>query len=186
VILEGNYDAFQWDWFVEPDPDGILADFTCDQRGGLSDSWYCNEEYDALYKQQNGEMDLDKRVDIVKRMQQMLYEDSPYIVTAYTTTGEAVRSDRFACFQPQPDPGGVWLIQYGAHNYSALRPVDEAGDCDGVKSALKPVSASSSGGGEDDGSNNTVLIAGGVVVLLMLAAGGFFAVRRRATAGERE
>ena len=50
-------------------------------------------------------------------MQQILYEDSPYIVTAYTTTGEAVRSDRFACFQPQPDPGGVWLVQYGAHNY---------------------------------------------------------------------
>ena len=186
VILEGNYDAFQWDWFVEPDPDGILADFTCDQLGGLSDSWYCNKEYDALYKQQNGEMDHDKRVEIVKRMQQMLYEDSPYIVTAYTTTGEAVRSDRFACFQPQPDPGGVWLVQYGAHNYSALRPVDEAGDCDGVKSALKPVAASSSGGGADGGSNNTVLIVGGVTVLLLLAAGGFLALRRRATAGERE
>jgi peptide/nickel transport system substrate-binding protein len=96
-----------------------------------------------------------------------------------------VRSDRFACFQPQPDPGGVWLVQYGAHNYSALRPVDEAGDCDGVESALKPVSASSSSA-EDGGSNTGVVIAGGVVVLLLLAAGGFFAVRRRATAGERE
>jgi peptide/nickel transport system substrate-binding protein len=186
VILDGNYDAFQWDWYVEPDPDGILADFTCDQLGGLSDSWYCTKAYDALYKQQNGEMDHAKRVEIVKRMQQILYEDSPYIVTAYTTTGEAVRSDRFACFQPQPDPGGVWLVQYGAHNYSALRPVDEAGDCDGVKSALKPVSASSSGEGEDGGGNNTALIAGGVVVLLLIAAGGFFAVRRRSTAGERE
>ena len=117
LILRGEYDVFQWDWYVEPDPDGILADFTCDQRGGLSDSWYCDPAYDAMYKQQNGEMDDAKRVDIVKRMQQKLYEDSPYIVTVYTTTGEAVRSDRFACFQPQPDPGGVWLVQYGAHNY---------------------------------------------------------------------
>ena len=58
-----------------------------------------------MYKQQNGEMDHAKRVEIVKQMQQKLYEDSPYIVTVYTTTGEAVRSDRFACFQPQPDPG---------------------------------------------------------------------------------
>ena len=140
-----NYDAFQWDWYVEPDPDSILADFTCDQRGGLSDSWYCNKEYDALYKQQNAEIDDAKRVEIVKQMQEMLFEDSPYLVTAYTTIGEAVRSDRFACFQPQPDPGGVWLVQYGAHNYTALRPADEAGDCDGVTSALKPASASSSG-----------------------------------------
>ncbi len=75
-----------------------------------------------MYKQQNGETDQATRVDIVKKMQQMLYQDSPYIVTVYTTTGEAVRTDRFACFQPQPDPGGVWLVQYGAHNYSELRP----------------------------------------------------------------
>jgi len=186
VILEGNYDAFQWDWFVEPDPDGILADFTCDQRGGLSDSWYCKKAYDALYKQQNREVDHAKRVEIVKRMQQMLYKDSPYIVTAYTTTGEAVRSDRFACFQPQPDPGGVWLVQYGAHNYSALRPVDQAGDCDGVNSALKPVASTSSGDESGNGDSNTALIVGGVAVLLLLAGGGFMAVRRRSTAGERE
>ena len=63
LILRGEYDAFEWDWFVEPDPDGILADFTCDQRGGLSDSWYCDPAYDAMYKQQNGEMDNAKRVD---------------------------------------------------------------------------------------------------------------------------
>ena len=48
-ILEGNYDVMQWDWYVEPDPDGILADFTCDQLGGLNDSWYCDEGYDAMY-----------------------------------------------------------------------------------------------------------------------------------------
>ena len=64
-------------------------------------------------------MDQATRAEIVKQMQEMLYADAPYIVTAYTTIGEAFRSDRFACFQPQPDPGGVWLFQYGAHNYTA-------------------------------------------------------------------
>ena len=134
--LEGNYDVFEWGWYVEPDPDGILADFTCAQRGGLSDSWYCDEEYDAMYAAQNTELDKDKRVEIVQQMQEQLYRDAPYIVTAYTAVGEAVRNDRFACFQPQPDPGGVWLVQYGGRNYSLLRPADEAGDCDGVTSAL--------------------------------------------------
>lgn len=182
LILRGEYDAFEWDWYVEPDPDGILADFTCAQRGGLSDSWYCDPAYDAMYKQQNGEMDHAKRVALVKEMQRKLYLDSPYIVTAYTTTGEAVRSDRFACFQPQPDPGGVWLVQYGAHNYSALRPAASAGNCDGVASALKPTgvtTASSSG-------SSTSLIVGGVVLVLLVAGGVLLLVRRRTTAGDRE
>ena len=50
---------------------------------------------------------------MVKQMQQMLYEDAPYLVTAYDAIGEAFRSDRFACLRPQPDPGGICLIQYG-------------------------------------------------------------------------
>ncbi|MFC6006888.1 ABC transporter substrate-binding protein [Angustibacter luteus] len=184
VILSGEYDAFQWDWYVEPDPDSILSDFTCDQLGGSSDSWYCNKEYDAMYKQQNGEMDHAKRVDLVKKMQELLFQESPYIVTAYTTIGEAVRSDRFACFQPQPDPGGVWLIQYGAHNYSSLRPASEAGDCDGVTSAL---GANASSGEEDAaGTNTAVWIGIGVVVVLLLVGGGVLALRRRGTEGERE
>jgi peptide/nickel transport system substrate-binding protein len=183
LILRGEYDAFEWDWFVEPDPDGILADFTCAQRGGLSDSWYCDPAYDALYKQQNGEMDHAKRVDIIKQMQQKLYEDSPYIVTAYTTTGEAVRSDRFACFQPQPDPGGVWLVQYGAHNYSQLRPADQAGNCDGVASALKPTGVTSS---SDSGGSSTGLVVGGVVLVVLVAGGVLLMLRRRTTAGSRE
>jgi peptide/nickel transport system substrate-binding protein len=191
VILSGDFDAFQWDWYVEPDPDSILSDFTCDQRGGSSDSWYCDKKYDALYKEQNGEMDHAKRVELVKQMQQQLFADSPYLVTAYTTTGEAVRSDRFACFQPQPDPGGVWLIQYGAHNYVSARPAAQAGTCDGVTSALgaskssaKAASATSSSSG---GGGSTGLVVGaGVVVLVLLAGGGALALRRRSSTAERE
>lgn len=184
VILRGEYDAFQWDWYVEPDPDGILADFTCAQRGGLSDSWYCNKSYDAMYRAQNAEMDHAKRVQIVKQMQQKLYQDSPYIVTAETTTGQAVRSDRFACFQPQPDPGGVWLVQYGSRNYTLLRPANQAGNCDGVKSALG-ANLSQAGVGGGGGSNTAALVGGGALVLILLVGGGVLFTRRR-TAVERE
>jgi peptide/nickel transport system substrate-binding protein len=187
VILDGDYDMFQWDWFVEPDPDGILADFTCAQRGGLSDSWYCNKAYDAMYKQQNGEMDHTKRVAIVQAMQKKLYTDAPYIVVAEDTTGQAVRTDRFACFQSQPDPGGVWLIQYGGHNYTQLRPTSQAGNCDGVASALGANSSSKALADDSDsgGSSATGWIAGGVV-LVLLAGGGVMLFRRRSTQAERE
>ena len=183
VILAGNYDAFEWDWYVEPDPDSILSDFTCAQRGGSSDSWYCDKAYDRMYQQQNGEMNLTKREAIVKRMQQKLYADSPYIVTVYNGVGEALRTDRFACFQPQPDPGGVWLVQYGTHNYTTLRPADKAGNCDGVASAVGASSTTSNG---SSGSNPAVLW-GGIAVLVILVGGGLVLIlRRRATAAERE
>ena len=183
AILAGKYDIFQWDWYVEPDPDSILADFTCGQRGGLSDSWYCDKGYDAMYKEQNTETDHDKRVEIVKKMQQQLYEDAPYIVIAEPGEGQAIRTDRFACLQPQPDPGGVWLIQYGGHNYTEVRPASKAGDCDGVTSA---VGASSSSDSSDSGSNAAAgWIVGGVVVVLLIG-GGLLMLRRRGTQAERE
>lgn len=183
VILEGNFDAFHWGWFVEPDPDSIFSVFLCNARGGSSDSWYCNEEFDELYASQNSEIDDEKRIETIKKMQEIIFRDSPYLVTAYTTTGQAVRTDRFACFQPQPDPDGVLLIQYGVFNYTLLRPADEAGDCDGIPSA---VGASESSSGGDDESSSAVLIVGGVVLALLLIGGVVFAIRRRSTADARE
>jgi peptide/nickel transport system substrate-binding protein len=192
IILEGEFDAFEWGWYVEPDPDSMLSYMTCGQRGSWSDSWYCNEEYDELYRAQNGEMDEAARQDMVKQMQQILYEDAPYLVTAYSSIGEAFRSDRFACFQPQPDPGGIWLIQYGVANYLNARPADEAGDCDGIASAVGATKAAAetggggAGGQDETGGSNTVLVGAGVLAALVLAGGGLLMARRRATAGDRE
>ena len=192
AILEGEFDVFHWNWYVEPDPDSILDVMTCEERGSWSDSWYCNEEYDRLYKAQNAELDEDKRAEMIKQMQQILWEDSPYLILAFPTTGQAFRSDRFACFQPQPDPGGVLLVQYGARNYTLLRPAEDAGDCDGVTTALgvdegsNPFADAAEGEDSDDGGNTAVLIGGGVLLVALLGGGAVWAARRRATAGERE
>lgn len=185
VILEGNFDAFQWGWYVEPDPDSMLSYLTCDQLGGWNDAWYCDEEYDRLYKEQNAALDENERVEKVKRMQQILFEDSPYLVTAFNTIGEAVRTDRFACFQPQPDPGGIWLFQYGIRNYLQARPAAEAGDCDGISSAVLPAASLTST--DDDGGSNsgTWLVVGGLAALVVVG-GGVWGMKRRTSAGDRE
>lgn len=193
VILDGEFDAFHWGWYVEPDPDAILDVFTCDQRGGASDSWYCNEEYDDLYAAQNAEVDDAARIEMIKQMQEIIYRDAPYLVTAYTADGQAVRTDRFACFQPQPDPDGVLLMQYGARNYTLLRPADEAGDCDGVASAIGLPADSADGDGDggevaepDDEETSGMAIAGVVVVLVLAALSTLVMMRRRRSADERE
>ena len=184
-ILDGEYDIFHWGWYMEPDPSSILDVFTCGQRGNANDSWYCNPEYDALMTAQASEMDRDTRVEQIREMQQMLFEESPYLVLAYTSDGQAYRSDRFACFVPQPKPDGVLVMQYGAANYTLLRPTEDAGDCDGVPRAVGANSASSAESSDEEGSN--VVLIGGVVLLVLVAAGGgIVAFRRRATAGERE
>ncbi len=186
VILEGEYDVFHWGWYMEPDPSSILDVFTCGQLGNSNDSWYCDEEYDALMQQQVVEMDDDARVEQIQQMQQKLFEDSPYLVLAYTSDGQAFRSDRFACFVPQPEPDGVLVMQYGAYNYSLLRPAEDAGDCDGVARAVGASTGDDTAGSSNDGGSNALLIGGVAVVVLLLAGGGFMAFRRRSTASERE
>ena len=184
-ILDGEYDIFHWGWYVEADPDSILDTFTCGQLANANDAWYCDPEYDAMNKQQDSEMDKEKRIEIIKKMQRKIFEDSPYLVLAYTADGQAFRSDRFACFVPQPKPDGVLLMQYGAYNYSLVRPTKDAGDCDGVARAVGANTSSTAAADAEDGVS-PMLIAGGVLLLVLLAGGGVVAYRRRATAEERE
>jgi peptide/nickel transport system substrate-binding protein len=181
VILDGTFDMFQWGWYVEPDPDGMLSYMTCGQRGNWSDSWYCNPAYDKLYQQQHYETDEAKRTEEIKQLQQILYDDSPYLVTAYNTIGEAFRSDRFACLVQQPNPGGVWLFQYGVYNYLHMRPVSEAGDCGGDSSATQATTA-----GASSSISTGVLVGIGAAVVVVLLAGGVLLLRRRSTVADRE
>jgi peptide/nickel transport system substrate-binding protein len=185
-ILKGNFDAFQWGWYVEPDPDSMLSYMTTSQLGAWSDSWYSNKEYDTLYAQQHVETDHAKRVEDVKKMQEILYRDSPYLVTAYSAISEAVRSDRFACFVPQPNPGGVWLEQYGVYNYVHMKPAATSGetDCDEASGLTGAVQSTS--GGDDSSSTGPFLIGLGALVVVALVGGGVVLMRRRATVGDRE
>ncbi|ETK35279.1 ABC transporter substrate-binding protein [Microbispora sp. ATCC PTA-5024] len=179
VIGNGEFDMFEWGWGVEPDPDFQLSTFTCGQRStgkpgeysaGLSDSFYCNKDYDALYQQQKSELSDVRRAAEVKQMQKLLYDDAAYVVTYYYDTLQAYHSDRFTGLVAMPQPGGPLLFQPSAQwSYRTVAP---------VTAAAKPASASGSGG--------ALLWGAGAVVVV--AAGGFLLIRRRrtGTADERE
>ena len=192
VILEGTFDTFEWGWYVEPDPDSILSYLTCGQLGKLVGLLVLQRGVRRPLRAAARRDGRRRAAEIVKQMQEILYRDAPYLVTAYSSIGEAFRSDRFACFQPQPDPGGIWSIQYGVHNYLNVRPAAEAGDCDGVETALGAATGDggaggSSGGGDDDGGLGTGAMVGvGVAAGLAVVAGGFVLMRRRATVDDRE
>ena len=173
-IGAGNYDMFEWDWVVEPDPNYQLSTFTCANRSyldsgsvtaNLSDSFYCNPAYDALNEKQSTEPDVAARTAIVKQMQQMLYDDAPYILTFYIDNLEAYRSDRFTDFVPQPAPNGSLLFQYGTWTYESVQPVTNAAG--------------------DSTSSSKAGLAIGIAVLVLVAAAGVVFFLRRGRTGAR-
>jgi len=172
IIEAGNYDMFEWGWYPNPDPNYILGIFTCEQRApkpgvyGNNDSFYCNPSYDKLYQQQQTVTDPQQRVDIVQRMQEMLWQDQPYIVVAYTDQLEGYRTDRFTGFVTQPEKVGDLLATWGPLAFISIHPVTATS-------------------GETKGSSG--VSAGiwiGIVVALIVVIGGIMLARRRSGADE--
>jgi peptide/nickel transport system substrate-binding protein len=175
LLDAGTFDLLTTGWSVNPDPDFILTINLCSglptEIGGpyLSDTYYCNEQYDQLYAQQLAELDQDARIDVVNQMQQVLHDDNTFVVWGYADMLEAYRSDVIESMTPQPDPGGNYWGQDGYWSWwSAV-----------------PVGADDSSGDDDGGSG--VAIGIGVAAVVVLGAGALLLMRRRSgTADERE
>jgi peptide/nickel transport system substrate-binding protein len=100
----GDYDLVIWAWEPDPDPDFILSVLTTDQfvDGGWSDSGYHNPEYDQLYLDQQKLVDRTQRQQAIWKMQELAFNDRPYIVLFYEDMLQAYRSDRFTGFIESP------------------------------------------------------------------------------------
>ncbi len=98
-----SYDTFAmsiWDWVGLFDPDFVLSVLLCSQRGNYSDTGYCNPEYDKLYNQQTLETDPEKRKEIVYELQQIIYDDRPYVNLVALQVLTA-RGKNWSSFQPE-------------------------------------------------------------------------------------
>jgi peptide/nickel transport system substrate-binding protein len=172
IILAGEYDLFDWGWYPNPDPNSILAIFTCDQRPPdentyrNSDSYYCNKDFDEMFKQQEAETDPVARADIVHQMQSLLYSDSPYLVKWNSAVLEAYNSDKWTGFVPQPagDTGDL-LATYGPLSFVSVR-----------------LAAGASSGTTSSGISAWVWVAIAVAVIAVIAI--FLLARRRKEAAE--
>src|SRR5437899_4212995 len=84
-----DFDLAMWDWIPLIDPDFILSVLTCDQYGGWSDTGYCNPAYDTMYQQQGTQLSTVDRRQTVFKMQDLIYNERPYIVLNYQDIIEA-------------------------------------------------------------------------------------------------
>jgi peptide/nickel transport system substrate-binding protein len=177
IIGKGEYDMFSWGWTPFVDPDPMLSYMTCDQISSdpedptnyYNDANYCDRKYDSLYKQQNSELDPEKRREIVKEMLTRWQQSAVYDVMYTDPDLIAYRKDRFTGWVKQPAKTGPVIFSNSSPSYARL----------------KPVTASASGGGDDGGGGSGGIIAILAVAVVALGA-ALVVVTRRRSADERE
>ena len=100
---EFDFDLNYWWWGMDIDPDFAMVIFKCEEREGWgwNPNGYCNPEFEELYKQQARAVDHEERRKIIWKMQEMIYNDRPWIVLLYRVNIAAYRSDRFTGFRPE-------------------------------------------------------------------------------------
>ena len=154
-----DYDIYIWAWAPSgSDPGRLLGYLQTVQIENQNDACWSNLEYDKLWKQQSRELDQQKRKDIAYRMQEILYQESPYIVLTYPKLLEAWNTSRWEGWRRIPQPNGaVAFISDNVSNYYKV----------GLKTSAATTTAKSSNVGLIVGIVIAVLVVVGIVVLLL-------------------
>ena len=108
-----DFDLLYWGWeWGGMDPDFPMSCFTCDQAsdGGWNDAGYCNPEFDELYLAQARETDQEARKEIVWDMQEVFFNDLPYVVLEYDVNLMAVNQDKLGFMIPLAEEYGHPLV----------------------------------------------------------------------------
>jgi peptide/nickel transport system substrate-binding protein len=127
----GDWDAYIWYWTGEPDPTYQLSAFTTDQCKNLSDGCWSNDEYDALFKQQESIIDPQEREQVVHDALSLVYEEVPAIALAYPNNIEAYRNDLVQDFTPVPGDQGYLVPNYNNVGMVTVKPASGGAESDG-------------------------------------------------------
>jgi peptide/nickel transport system substrate-binding protein len=153
-VFTPDFDMFLWGWYLDYDPGSMLSYLTKGQIENWNETCWWDPEYEQLYKQQSEELDPAKRKPLIDRMQQILYEQTPYIVTDYGPDFEAYNTAKWEGYIAIPDPNGNTLTPpFGNGGYANFIPIGP-----------KTTAATAEEGG---GANMTIAIIAAVVVVVI-------------------
>ncbi|PSN18354.1 peptide ABC transporter substrate-binding protein [filamentous cyanobacterium CCP5] len=100
-----------------PDPITYMGWWTCDKISAQENQWqdpnnarYCNSEYDALWQAASQELDLERRTELLKSMDQLLVEDVAVIPVVHRAIANAV-SSTLVGLEPTPWDTSTWDIK---------------------------------------------------------------------------
>jgi peptide/nickel transport system substrate-binding protein len=139
-----DYDMFLWYWYSDPDPNFILSVLTEGQIGSWSDTQWSDPEYDRLYTQQQTTLDAQARKELVWRMQEIAYDQSPYITLTYPEWLESYNDGQWSGWVRTPSGDGpVIYTQYNIDSYLFAQPrpalADEASGSGGSTGVIAAV-----------------------------------------------
>ena len=122
MLIEGTYDTFYWGWVPFVDPDPMLSYFTEAEIGNYNDANWFDPAYDALYTEQNQEVDPDRRVEIVHEMLTIFHDAAVYIPMYIAPDLQAYRTDTFEGWVKQPAEIGPVIYNNTSPSYVQLTP----------------------------------------------------------------
>ena len=150
-----DFDMFLWGWYLDYDPGSMLSYLTKGQIENWNETCWWDPEYEQLYKQQGQELDPAKRKEMIDRMQQILYEQTPYIVTDYAPRLRGVQH------------GQVGRLHRRSRTRTATRslpPFGNGGYANFLSIGPKTATTAEESGG---GANMTIAIIAAVVVVII-------------------
>ncbi len=146
-----DFDLYLWDWDGYDDPGQTLATLTTAQIEAWNEPCWSDAEYDKLAVAQAAELDPQKRKDLIWRMQQIIYEQTPWVVLTYPDHLEAYNTEKWTGWTPVMAGNGP--VIYSAGNIDTYLN-------------LKPKEAVASAGSTS--SLTIALIVGGVAVVVIV------------------
>ena len=147
-----DFDLYLWDWDGYDDPGQTLATLTTAQIEAWNEPCWSNSAYDKLAIEQAAQLDPQMRKDLIWQMQQIMYEQTPWVVLTYPDHLEAYNTDKWTGWTRVMDGNGPAFYTAGnIDSYLNLTP----------REAVASSSSSSS-------SLTTVLIIGAVVVVVVI------------------
>ena len=115
-VVLGNYDVVNWRQFGTIDPDNVALWLECDSIGFISLNFprYCDPERDELMAESRAIDDLDRRVEIWHRIQEMVRDSYTYIFYYHTNWAVGARDGVHSiCGQASPDGIELWCNNSG-------------------------------------------------------------------------
>ena len=117
-----NFDlAVSW-WTGHYDPGVTFNGLTTGEIGSLDEPYWSNGQYDKLAVEQASTIDPLQRRAIIYHMQQLFYQQSPWIPLTYPDVLEAVNTAKWTGWTQLWGTGPAWQCEGNLTSYLNLRP----------------------------------------------------------------
>ena len=160
-----DFDMYVDDWLGYGDPGQTLTAETTAQIGYTNEPSWSDAAFDKLDAEQASALDPTTRQNIIDKMQQIMYQQTPWVVLVYPEYLQAYNTSRWT----------GWTLTLHGHGPAIIT----TGNVDTYLN-LRPVVAKAGGGG---GSGTTIAIVV-VVVVVVAGAATWFVWRRRSRTEE--